>query len=570
MTGILAAPHMPPVENTWAAPAISTAVAIVLAVVVFALVRSARGSIRTPDDFLLADRKVSPGQNTLAMLGGFIMYSTVIIIVGHVALNGFDAILMLTAFMMGTVVGVLIYASPMRNVGGHTMGDLFVLRARERPARIASAVVTLTIYGMFMVSMLAAIGLVGARNFDTSSEPNTAVAGLVVVVVSLVVIAWVYMGGMLGVTRMLVFKAVLMTVFVVVLTAVVMAKYKLNVLHLLDDAEANAKPDARGFDLLGPGRLFGEGSTPLSGQDPWVHLSKLFCIAVGGMGMPWVFMRFYVARSGREARQSAGWASMIAVGFYQCLIILGLGAVAILGANNIGRRSEHRDITLPKLVDDLGGTWASGLFGGLALISVAAIFAALLINGATSFTKDINAARGRRPDPDAELKDIRRNVLRIGIASLVLGSALVPVLTHVFIPTAVDMGAATVLPAILYSLYWRRFNTRGLMWTVYGGTAVTLVMVVFSNGVSGDPSTAMFPDLNFKLFDIEPGLLSTPIAFLLGYIGTVSSTERNDAGFAELQVRALTGGAARTRKDPLATGGAGEGDQESQTRSPAF
>ncbi|CAL9375379.1 Monocarboxylic acid transporter [Streptomyces sp. enrichment culture] len=567
MTGILAAPHMPPVENTWAAPAISIVVTLVLVAVVFALVRAARGSIRTPDDFLLAGRTVSPGQNTLAMLGGFIMYSTVIIIVGHVALNGYDAILMLTAFVMGTVLGVLIYASPMRNVGGHTMGDLFVLRAQKRPARIASAVITLTVYGMFMVSMLAAIGLVGARMFDTGSEPNMVVAAVVVVVVSLVAIAWVFMGGMHGVTRMLVLKAVLMTAFVVVLTAVVLAKYKLNIFDMLDDAQANAKPDKRGFDLLGPGRLFGDGSTPLSDQDPWVHLSKLFCIAVGGMGMPWVFMRFYVARNGREARQSAGWASMIAVGFYQCLIILGLGAVAILGAANIGQRGEHRDITLPKLVDHFGGAWASGLFGGLALISVAAIFAALLINGATSFTKDLNAARGRQPDPDTELKDIRRNVLRIGIASLVLGSALVPLFTHVFIPTAVDLGAATVLPSVLYTLYWRRFNTRGLMWTVYGGMAVTLLMVVFSNGISGDPSTAMFPDLNFKLFDIEPGLLSAPIAFLLGYIGTVTSSERNDAGFAELQVRAFTGATVPGRKVPVATGGTDGQDRGSQTPS---
>lgn len=566
MTGILAAPHLPPIDNTWAAPGIATAVAIALAAVVFTVVRSARHSTRTPDGFLLADRNVRTGQNTLAHLGAFIMYSTVIIIVGHISLNGYDAILMMTAFTIGSVLGLLIYASPMRNVGGHTMGDLFVLRAQERPARIASAVITLTTYTMFMVSMLAAIGQVAIRMFDTSREPNLAFGGLVVAIVGAVAIAWVYMGGMLGVTRLLALKTILMAVFVALLTAAVLIKYKLNIFDLLDDAQANAKPDDRGFDLLGPGRQFGDGSTPLSDQDPWVHLSKLFCIAVGGMGMPWVFMRFYVATSARNARRAAGWASIVAVGFYQCMAILGLGAVAILGANNFGMRSEHRDITLPKLVDDLGGSWASGAFGGLALISVAGIFAALLINGVTSFTKDINAARGRKPEPAAELKEIRRNVLVIGVVSIVVGGAMVPLFTHLFIPTAVDLGAATVLPAILYSLYWRRFNTRGLKWTVYGGMAVTLFMVVFSNGVSGDPTTAMFPDVNFKLFDIEPGLLSTPIAFLLGYIGTVTSSERNDAGFAELQVRAFTGATVPTRKDPLADGQ----NRESQTPSAAL
>ncbi|QNP74734.1 Na+:solute symporter [Streptomyces roseirectus] len=552
MTGILAAPHLPPVDNTWAAPGIAAGVAVVLTAVVFLVVRSARDSARTPDGFLLADRSVPTGQNTLAHLGAFIMYSTVIIIVGHIALNGYDAILMMTAFTIGSVLGVLIYASPMRNVGGHTMGDLFVLRARKRPARIASAVITLTTYTMFMVSMLAAIGQVAIRMFDTGSEPNLAFGGLVVAVVGAVAIAWVHMGGMLGVTRLLALKTVLMGAFVVLLTAAVLVKYKMNILGLLDDAEANAKPDARGFDLLGPGRLFGDGSTPLSDQDPWVHLSKLFCIAVGGMGMPWVFMRFYVATSARNARKAAGWASIVAVGFYQCMAILGLGAVAILGANNFGMRSEHRDITLPKLVDDLGGPWASGVFGGLALISVAGIFAGLLINGVTSFTKDLNAARDRTPQPADELAEIRRNVLVIGAVSIVVGGAMVPLFTHLFIPTAVDLGAATVLPAILYSLYWRRFNTRGLQWTVYGGMAVTLVMVVFSNGVSGDPTTAMFPDLDFKLFDIEPGLLSTPIAFLLGYLGTVSSDERDDAGFAELQVRAFTGITVPAHEDPHA------------------
>lgn len=569
MSRILALPHMPPVENTWASPGLSVLFAVVLGAGIFALVRSAGAGIRTPDDFLVADRKVGKGQNTLAMLGGFIMYSTVIIIIGHVALNGFDAVLMLTAFVMGTVIGLLVYASPMRNVGGHTMGDLFELRVGRRPARIISAVITLTVYGMFMVSMLAAIGQVGVRMFNTDSEPNMVVAAIVIVVVVAAAVGWVYMGGMVGVTRMLVVKAVLMAAFVLVLTVAVLAKFNMNLFDMLDAAQANAKPDKRGYDLLGPGRQFGDGSTPLTDQDPWVHLSKLFCIAVGGMGMPWVFMRFYVARNGKEARQSAGWASMIAIVFYLCLVVVGLGSVAVLGKGNFGMRSEHRDITLPKLVYELGGSWASGLFGGLALISVAAIFAALLINAATSFTKDLNAANGRQPDPQTELKDIRRNVLRIGVGSLVVGAVAVPLFTHVFIPTAVDLGAATVLPAMLYTLYWRRFNTRGLKWTVYGGMAVTLFMVVFSNGISGDPTTAMLPDLNFKLFDIEPGLLSSPIAFLLGYIGTITSSERNDAGFAELQVRALTGAEPASRSVSPATGRADRSGRENQTSSAA-
>ncbi|BCL13441.1 solute symporter family protein [Micromonospora sagamiensis] len=553
MTGVLAAPAPPPIENTWAAPAIAFAVAIAIGVVVFVLANAARGRIRNPDDFLLAGRRVGAGQNALAMVGGTIMYSTVIIITGHVALNGFDAILLLTAFTMSTVVGVLIYAGPVRNVGGHTLGDVFALRARERPARMASAVLTLIVFGMFTIIAVGSVAFVANRMFSTSSTVNAPLVAGITAVVGLVAIAWVYLGGMEGVTKVLVLKVVLMGGLVAVLTAVVLARYKLNLVELLNDAEANAAPDKRGLDLLTTGRLFEPGSTYGSDQDPWVHLSKVFSIAVGALGMPFLFMRYFVTPNGREARRSAGWASIITVLFWTCMIILGLGAVAILGGDAIGLVGAHRDITLPKIADEIGGGWATGALGGIALMATGAIFATLLLNGVTSITKDVNAVRGRKLDPATELKSIRRNVLIVGIASLVGGLVMLTQLTHIFIPTSIDLGAACVLPAVVYSLFWRRYNTRGLQWTVYGGLAVTLLMVVFSNGVSGDP-TALFPDADFKFVDFEPGLLGAPLGFLFGYLGSVTSKERDDARFAEAQVRALTGAVVPAGRDLPARG----------------
>ncbi|MCD0448657.1 hypothetical protein LO762_05525 [Actinocorallia sp. API 0066] len=555
----LAAPPPPPVDNTWAAPTIATGIVLVLAVVAFGLVISSRSAVRDRDDFLLAGQKLGVGQNALAHVAGGLMYSTVIIITGHVALNGFDAVLLLTAFVMSTVLAVLIYASPMRNVGGHTIGDLFALRADERQARIASAVITLLIYTMFMIIAIASVGFVASRMFTTSSTVNVPVVVTVVLIVGLAAIGMVYLGGMPGITRVLVLKVGLMIAFIAVLTIAILAKYKLNIADLLTDAEAKAVPNPRG-ELLETGRLFGDGATVNSGQDPWVHLSKAFSIAVGSIGMPFLFMRFYMARNGRAARQTAGWAALLTVGFWACMIIVGIGAVAILGRDAIGQIAAHRDITLPKIADELGGAWAAGALGAIALLSVGAIFAVLLLNAVLSFTQDIRAARGRPEDPAAELKDIRRYVLIIGFGSLIVGMAMMTQLTHIFIPTSIDIGGACILPAVVYSLFWRRFNTRGLMWTIYGGLGVTLFMVVFSNGVSGDP-TAIFPDADFKFVDFEPGLLGTPLGFLFGYLGSVTSGERNDAAFAQMQVRALTGAAVPSGKGTVARDADGDFDR---------
>lgn len=552
MIDLLAVAPPPSVNNTWAAPAIAAVFAAAILIVVVWRVNAARGGIRNSDDFLVEGRRVGVGQNAVAMVGGGIMYSTVIIIAGHVALNGFDAILLLTAFTMSTIVAVLIYAGPVRNVGGYTLGDLFALRARERPARIASATLTLLIFSMFMIVALASVGMVATRMFSTSSTVNKPLVVIMVAGVGLIAIALVYLGGIPGITRMLVLKVGLWLGLILILTTVVLARYKLNLIDLLNDAETNAVPDKRGLGLLTTGRLFEPGSTYASTQDPWVHLSKAFSIAVGALGMPFLFMRYFVARNGREARQSAGWASMITVGFWICMVILGLAAVAILGGKNIGVIGAHRDITLPKLADELGGAWISGALGGIALLSVGAIFAALLLNAVTSFTKDINAARGRTPEPVAELKEVRRNVLILGAAALVVGILMLTQLTHIFIPTSIDLAGACILPAIVYSLFWRRYNTSGLLWTVYGGMAVTLIMVLFSNGVSGDP-TALFPGADFKFVDFEPGLVGVPLGFLFGFIGTITSGERNDARFAETQVRALTGGTAPAGTDRTAS-----------------
>ncbi|MER6851953.1 Na+:solute symporter [Streptomyces flaveolus] len=538
-TNMILADPPPPVDNTWAAPAVAIPVVIAVTVALYFLVKAARGGIRDQDDFLLAGRRVGPVRNALALSSAPLMYSTLFIITGHIALSGYDAALLMTAFTISMMLGLLIFASHVRNLGVATLGDLLALRLREREARIAAAVVTMLIYAMFTVIQMAAIAFIFNRWFGLDSLVGLA---LMVAVVGLITVLFVYIGGMPGVTRILVVKVVLVLGVVAVLTALVLAEFNMNVVSLLERAEANAAPAPGGYELLEPGRLFGEGDAR------WVHLSKLFCIAVGVAAMPFLFMRSFTATSGRDARRSAGWASMIIVGVYLCMGVVGFGAVAVLGADNIGVIKPHRDISLPKLADELGGPVLVGVLGAVAVLTVAAVFAALLINAVTCVTKDINVVRGRRVAPADELKDVRRNVAVIGVASVVVAVAMLPVRTHIFIPTSIDVAGAAILPAVVYALFWRRFNTAGLKWTVYGGIALTLFMVVFSNGVSG-PEDAIFADADFKFIDIEPGLISVPAGFLFGWIGTLTSRERNDAAFAEMQVRALTGGLVPARTD---------------------
>jgi cation/acetate symporter len=130
----------------------------------------------------------------------------------------------------------------------------------------------------------------------------------------------------------------------------------------------------------------------------------------------------------------------------------------------------------------------------------------------------------------------------LGVAAIGLGILANGQNVAFLVALAFAVAAAANLPTILFSLYWRRFNTRGALWSMYGGLISTLVLIVFSPAVSG-AKTAMIPGADFAWFPLaNPGIVSIPLAFALGIIGTLTSSDRGDPVVnAEMEVRSLTG-----------------------------
>ena len=126
---------------------------------------------------------------------------------------------------------------------------------------------------------------------------------------------------------------------------------------------------------------------------------------------------------------------------------------------------------------------------------------------------------------------------------------------------AFAIAASANLPTILYSLFWKGFNTRGALWSIYVGLTSALVLIIFSPVVSGKPplveggpSQSMITNtaIDFHWFPLDnPGIVSIPLGFILGYIGTVTSKEYNAAKYAEMEVRSLTGHGAETASSHL-------------------
>lgn len=133
-------------------------------------------------------------------------------------------------------------------------------------------------------------------------------------------------------------------------------------------------------------------------------------------------------------------------------------------------------------------------------------------------------------------------VVVLGIVSIILGILAMNQNVAFLVSLAFTIAASANLPTILYSLYWKRFNTTGAVASIYTGLISALVLIIFSPAVSGSP-TAMFSNADWAWFPLSsPGIVSIPLGFLAGIIGTYLGKPDNfDELQAEMEVRSLTG-----------------------------
>ena len=261
-------------------------------------------------------------------------------------------------------------------------------------------------------------------------------------------------------------------------------------------------------------------------------------------GLPHVLMRFYTVPTAKDARKSVVWAIVLIGIFYLFTLVLGYGAGALVGPQTINGAPGGVNSAAPLLALELGGPILLGLISAVAFATILAVVAGLTITASASFAHDVYAnvvKKGKVDDPNAEVKVARITALVIGAVAIAGGILANGQNIAFLVALAFAVAASANLPTILYSLFWKRFNTQGALWSIYGGLAVTIVLIIFSPAVSGG-AKPMFKGVDFHWFPLEnPGLVSIPVSFFLGWLGARLSKEYNAKKYAEMEVRSLTG-----------------------------
>lgn len=526
-------------DNTVGNPAANIGIFALFVVVTMIVVFWAGRNTRGATDYFTGGRGFTGPQNGIAIAGDYLSAASFLGIAGAIAVYGYDGFLYSIGFLVAWLVALLLVAEMLRNTGKFTMADVLSFRLQQRPVRTAAAITTLAVSLFYLLAQMAGAGGLVALLLDISSKAGQAV---VIAVVGVLMIVYVLVGGMKGTTWVQIIKAVLLIAGAAVMTVMVLAKFGFDLSGILGGAQSaitgSADPKVAARDVLAPGAQYGG-----SEMSKLNFLSLGLALVLGTAGLPHVLMRFYTVPTAKEARRSVVWAIALIGAFYLFTLVLGYGAAALVGPDKILSAAGGQNSAAPLLAFELGGVILLGIISAVAFATILAVVAGLTITASASFAHDIyaNVIRRGTVDDNAQVRVSRITAVVIGVLAIGLGILANGQNIAFLVALAFAVAASANLPTILYSLFWRRFNTRGALFSMYGGLISTIVLIVFSPAVSGSAS-AMLPDLDFDWFPLSnPGIVSIPLAFVLGVVGTYLGGDEDPAKAAEMEVRALTG-----------------------------
>jgi cation/acetate symporter len=516
-----------------------TVFAVVLAVTL-AVTYWASKRTSTATEFWAAGRGVTGIQNGFAIAGDYMSASSFLGFAGLIFLFGVDGFVGLVAALVAFLPVLLFMAERMRNAGKYTVADVLAFRLRERPARVAAAFGTLAVVFVYLIAQMVGGGVLIQALTGVSFTP--AVIG-----VGAFMLIYVIFGGMLATTWVQIIKAGLLMTAGVVITLLVLTEVGFNPAELFSRA-AGEHPEGDAY--LSHGLQF-DSSVGL--------VSFGLAFLLGTAGLPHILMRFFTVPDAKAARGSVAWAVFLIGSFYVMVMIIGLGARAVLGSGGEEAAGTAGNLAVPNLALELGGGEGSAggeiflaIIAAVALATILAVVAGLVISASGAMAHDLwsNVVRKGRDSEHEEVVVAKIAAAGIGIAAIaaaVAGGAGFNV--SALVGLAFVVAASANFPAILLALFWRRFNTVGAVTGIAFGLLSSLFFIVMSPPVwPGADSATGSPLGSFGLEN--PAIYCIPLGFLGCWLGTVLSSERpRERTYDELNVRGETGLGAEAGAD---------------------
>lgn len=484
-----------------------------LGIVFVTLVITYYASKRTKNasEFYTAGGGLTGWQNGLAIAGDYMSAASFLGIAGAVALTGFDGFFYSIGFLVAYLVVLYLVAEPLRNLGKYTFADMIAARFDAKKVRGFAAMNTITISIFYMIAQLVGAGalikLLLGLEYTTS-----------VLIVGVLMTVYVIFGGMHATSWVQIIKAVLLMGGTFLISIVVFAKFNFSITDMFDQMKT-ATPLKEAF--LNPGVKYKDGIDTLS-----LNMG----LVLGTAGLPHILVRFFTVKDAKTARSSVVYATWIIGIFYVMTIFLGFGAAAFVGTTDIVAANAAGNMAAPLLAQALGGNMLFAFISAVAFATILAVVAGLVLTAASAFAHDFynEILKKGKATEKQQVSMARWAAIGVSVLSIVLALGAQTLNVAFLVSLAFAVAASANLPVIIYTIYWKRFNTTGAIWAMVVGLISAIGFVIISPNVfSPEVGKAIF--VGNPLFPYTtPGIVSIPLGFIAGYLGTKLSSQKAD------------------------------------------
>ena len=568
-------------------------IGITLCVVVWAAKKT-----KTAADFYAAGGGITGTQNGWAIAGDYMSAASFLGISGLISLYGYDGFMYSVGWLVAYITVLLIIAEPCRNAGKYTLGDILSFRTEPKKVRAVAALSTVAVSTFYLTAQMVGAGkliqlLVGIPY-------KTAIIG-----VGILMVGYVVFGGMMATTWVQIIKAGLLMSGAALLSILVMVKAGFNPItffdsivnspNIQDHVSKLVLKDGVVLNGVDAGQRFLEPGLFL--KKPLDQISLGMALVLGTAGMPHILMRFFTVPTAQAARKSVIIAMFIIGGFYVLTTLLGFGAAIHLTPQGIIAIDKGGNMATMMLAQKMGADIAPvigdlflAFLCAVAFATILAVVSGLVLAASAAIAHDIyvNVIKDGHADQHEQVMAARVTSLVVGAMGIVIGIAAEKSNVAHLVALAFAVASSGNLPVVFLSLFWRKFNTGGVIAGLVIGTIASIGLVMVSpnmtypkNVAAGAqkvvaamekkqaalPPGATLSELDAKalekgrkdyeankdgksmmgldapLFPLKnPGIISIPLGFLAAIIGALMfPSRRSEEMFDEIYVRQNTG-----------------------------
>lgn len=465
---------------------------LIIAATMSVVVWSAKQT-KSAADFYTAGGGITGTQNGWAIAGDYMSAASFLGISGMISLYGYDGFMYSVGWLVAYITVLLIVAEPCRNAGKYTLGDILSFRTSPKPVRAVAAISTVSVSTFYLTAQMVGAG----KLMQLLLGINYTIA---IVGVGILMVGYVVFGGMTATTWVQIIKAGLLMTGAFILSVMVAIKSGFSPFQFFTDIATNQniidhvkllpiylKEVDAGTATADAGQRFLEPGLFLT--NPLDQISLGMALVLGTAGMPHILMRFFTVPTAQEARKSVIVAMFIIGSFYILTTLLGFGAAVHLSPQGIKQVDAGGNMAAMMLAKTMGSEF-SPFIGDLllaflcavAFATILAVVSGLVLAASAAIAHDIyvNVIKDGHADQHEQVMAARITSFCVGAVGILIGIAAEKQNVAHLVALAFAVASSGNLPVVVMSLFWKKFNTAGVVAGLVVGTIASIGLVMVS------------------------------------------------------------------------------------------